>query len=395
MDKGLAPWAVALGLSLGPAVSNGLARFAYGLVLPSMQADLSWTYAQAGFLNTANAAGYLAGAVLFFTRLDRLGAGTIFRIGIVVTPLALLGSAAFGDLFAQSVFRIAAGISSAAIFISGGAMAAMLFRDAPAANALAISLYFGGGGLGMILSGAAIPLLLDRAGDGAWPFAWLLLAGLAAAAAWPALLASRRCPQPARADRATAPRLPVLRMAPETLGYFCFAVGYIVYLTYLVAMMQAEGAGSRLVAVTWALLGFGVICAPFLWRSVLARSRGGGALALACLATGTATLLPSTWQGSAPALVLSAVVFGLSFFMAPTAVTSFSRKNLADASWARAVAMFTTVFAFGQMIGPILAGLIADMTGSLAKGMTAAGAILLAGSALSAMQRPLRDATPG
>jgi len=45
-------WATALGLALGPAVA--LARFAYGLLLPSMRSDLSWSFAQAGAMNTAN-----------------------------------------------------------------------------------------------------------------------------------------------------------------------------------------------------------------------------------------------------------------------------------------------------------------------------------------------------
>lgn len=389
MTANLTPWAIALGLSLGPAVSNGLARFAYGLVLPAMQADLAWTYTQAGFLNTANAAGYLAGALLTFGLIDRLGARRLFVLGIVLTPLTLLGSAAFDALALQSLFRIAAGIAGAATFISGGAMAAMLFRDAPASNALAISLYFGGGGLGMILSGTAIPLMLDRAGDAAWPAAWLLLAGLAALAVWPALRAARDCPEPARTQVVTVPRLPLPQMAFGVLGYFLFAVGYIVYLTYLVAMMRAGGATPLLVAASWTLLGLGVIAAPFLWRPVLSRSGGGGVLALACLATGAATLLPLGMDGSALMLLLSAAVFGLSFFMAPTAVTSFARKNLTEALWGRAVAMFTTVFALGQIIGPILAGRIADVTGSLGQGMAAAGIVLLAGAAVSALQRPL------
>ena len=83
------------------------------------------------------------------------------------------------------------------------------------------------------------------------------------------------------------------------------------------------------------------------------------------------------------------MLFGLSFFMAPTAVTSFARKNLEQALWGRAVGMFTIVFAFGQMLGPIIAGGIADATGSLASGMAAAGAILLAGAATALLQRPL------
>ncbi len=119
MDRGARPWLLALGLSLGPAVSNGLARFAYGLVLPAMQADRGWTYTEAGWLNTANAAGYLLGAVLTFALVDRLGARRIFVAGMFATPLALAGSAAFGELWLQSAFRTAAGIAGAGIFIAG------------------------------------------------------------------------------------------------------------------------------------------------------------------------------------------------------------------------------------------------------------------------------------
>lgn len=394
MRKAVLPWAIVLGLSLGPAVSNGLARFAYGLILPAMQADLAWTYTGAGFLNTANAFGYLAGALVTFGLIDRIGARRLFVLGILATPLSLLGSAATDSLVLQSVFRIVAGVAGAAIFISGGAMAALLFRDARAANALAISLYFGGGGLGMILSGAAIPLMLDNMGDASWPSAWLLLAALSAIAVWPAVWAARECPEPARARVAVAPRLPLLQMAFSVSGYFLFATGYIVYLTYLAAMMRADGASALLIAANWTLIGSGVIAAPFLWRPTLSRSDGGGALSLACLVTAAATLLPLALQNSAPLLLSSAALFGLSFFMAPTAVTSFTRKNLSEASWGRAVAMYTTIFALGQVIGPALAGWIADATGSLGQGMAAAGLLLLAGAGLAALQRPVRIPVP-
>ena len=55
-------WFAALALSLGAAVSLGLARFSYALLLPPMRADLGWSYFTAGAMNTVNAAGYLAGA---------------------------------------------------------------------------------------------------------------------------------------------------------------------------------------------------------------------------------------------------------------------------------------------------------------------------------------------
>ena len=50
-------WLVIAGLALGPAVTNGFARFAYGQILPAMRDDLAWNFTQAGWVNTANAVG--------------------------------------------------------------------------------------------------------------------------------------------------------------------------------------------------------------------------------------------------------------------------------------------------------------------------------------------------
>lgn len=69
---------IALGLALGPAVALGLARFAYGLLLPAMRTELGWSFATAGAMNTANAAGYLAGVLLAAPLARRLGVRRLF-----------------------------------------------------------------------------------------------------------------------------------------------------------------------------------------------------------------------------------------------------------------------------------------------------------------------------
>ena len=66
---------LALALSVGAAVSLGITRFAYGLLLPPMRADLGWSYALAGAMNTSNAAGYLLGALLTPWLLRRVDPG--------------------------------------------------------------------------------------------------------------------------------------------------------------------------------------------------------------------------------------------------------------------------------------------------------------------------------
>ena len=68
------PIALALALSLGAAVSLGITRFAYALLLPVMRDDLTWSYTLAGAMNTVNAAGYLAGALMTPWLMRRLGA---------------------------------------------------------------------------------------------------------------------------------------------------------------------------------------------------------------------------------------------------------------------------------------------------------------------------------
>ena len=84
----------ALGLSAGAAVALGLSRFAYGLLLPPMRADLGWTYVEAGALNTANGAGYIVGALVAAWAARRWGTARAFLTGYAVSVLVLLLTAA-------------------------------------------------------------------------------------------------------------------------------------------------------------------------------------------------------------------------------------------------------------------------------------------------------------
>src|SRR5258707_9949836 len=60
-------------LSLAPTIGLGIGRFAYSLVLPDMRDALGWSYSTAGFMNTVNAVGYLAGALLASRMIGHFG----------------------------------------------------------------------------------------------------------------------------------------------------------------------------------------------------------------------------------------------------------------------------------------------------------------------------------
>src|SRR5689334_1198057 len=188
-------WVIAA-LSLGPAVSNSFARFAYALLLPAMRSDLSLNYSQAGSLNTASALGSLAGAVFSARYVSRIGNRRLFCGGLVVTVLALVGAGLTGDYFAQLYLRAVAGASGADVFICGCLLASDVCSDRAHLASSAIAVYFGGAGACILLSGAGIPWLLETWGDSAWRTAWLAIGVISALFAILAIWAARTIEEP-------------------------------------------------------------------------------------------------------------------------------------------------------------------------------------------------------
>ena len=383
------PWLVLAGLALGVTVTNGFARFAYGLIVPAMQSDLGWNYAQAGWLNTANALGYIAGAVLTMLLIGRYSAASLFSFGLITTNLALLSTGLIPDLWWQTLWRILAGFFGAMSFSTAGVLAAGLFANDPRRNALAIAIVFGtGGGLAIVVSGASLPLFLEHFGANHWPIAWIIIAAICALflplCLWSAAKLKR--PAPKQAD-ASVP-LQLAQIWAQLAGYAGFGLGYIVFLTFLSAWMTQQAASAGFIAAVWVLLGLCICVSPFVWRPILARHASGLPLAmiLTCISLGSA--LPVVFPGNI-SLLLAAIIFGLSVFMAPSAVTNFTRQNLPAQSWGAAISLFTVVFAIAQTLGPYAAGLLGDLTGDIGISLLGASGLLLSGAVIALTQKPL------
>ena len=285
------PWLVLAGLALGVCVTNGFARFAYGLILPAMKSEMGWTYAQAGWLNTANALGYIGGAVLTMLLIRRVSPARLFAVGMVTTTLALLATGLSPVLWWQTLWRITAGVLGALSFSTAGALAAGLFHGDPRRNALAIAILFGtGGGLGIVLAGAALPLMLDAWGPASWPMGWVVIGAFSLCGVPLCLWSASHLHVPAQAALNESTPLPVRRMLPEMAGYAGFGLGYIVYLTFLSAWMTEQHASAGFIALVWVVLGTSICLSPFVWRPVFARHASGFPLALilGCIAIGSA-----------------------------------------------------------------------------------------------------------
>lgn len=387
---------------MAAAVSLGMTRFAYAMLLPPMRDDLSWSYTLAGSMNTLNAVGYLFGALVTPRMLNRLGAVTVLIGGALMASLLMALTGFFSETPVLLLQRLLAGAVSAAVFVSGGLLAARLGAHLPSQSGLLLGLYYGGTGWGIVLSAGLVPAALAVANEQAfehpWAWAWW---GLALACFTMTLVMF-------------AMRLPIKRWAAELTpidtngslhsdqaiqmhwpqwvfglaGYGLFGVGYIGYMTFVVALLRDQGASTAEISWFYALLGLAVLASSRIWAGLLNRYRGGHPLSILNALLSAATLIPvmtSAW----PMMLVSGILFGSVFLSVVASTTAMVKHNLVPSQWAAGISVFTVVFAIGQIIGPTMVGWIADGPGGLQRGLLFSAAALLLGAVLARLQKPI------
>lgn len=382
---------LAAGLATAAAAANGYARFGYALVLPDMRADLHWSLTTAGGLNTANALGYLAGAVLAALIVSRLGERTALLGSLGLTTASVLACPLTTNLTALLTLRLLAGVGAAVAFVIGGAVTARLGRHStPGRAALLLGIYFSGPGLGIATSGLAVPLFSDVGG---WRAAWLTLGTLGLLCCLAAGFTMTRIDPPARqTPEQRGGRWPAKKMAPLLVSYGLYGAGYIAYMTFVIELLKERGASSGEITVFWVLLGLAAMASPFAWSPVFGSLPGGLSCATVLTVTTGGALLPLLVD-SPLAYYGSALIFGASFLGVVTGVTACARRNLQPRHWTAAIAWLTVCFALGQCAGPVLAGVFSDRAGGVRTGLLIGVAILVAATLLVLAQRSLAPAT--
>lgn len=372
--------------SLAPTVGLGIGRFAYALVLPDMRDSLGWSYSAAGFLNTINAAGYLAGALLASRMIRRFGLAASVRWGTLACVLSLALCALSGNFVVLSFARLLAGVAAAAGFVGGGTLAATIAQSRPERANFLLSLFYAGPGIGILASGLVAPFVLQGLGPGSWWIVWWVLTGLATVMTIPVLLAPFQAPNVT--TEAASTRFAIAPVLIYLVGYFLFGAGYIAYMTFMIAYVRDAGGGAVAQSAFWSLIGVSAFVTPWVWRRVLALDRGGLATTIILGVNAIGAGLP-IFGHSTFLLAISALVFGVAFFAVVGSTTAFVRFNYSPANWSRGIAAMTIAFGIGQTLGPIVVGAITDAIGTLSVALNVSAAMLAVGAMLSAFQKRL------
>jgi predicted MFS family arabinose efflux permease len=180
------------------------------------------------------------------------------------------------------------------------------------------------------------------------------------------------------------------RSGPLLAGALLVGIGASVYWTFAADFASRGGAGRDAGAVLLGVVGVSSVLGGAA-GDLLERLGGRRALQLSAAGLAGSMCLLAVWHGSWAGLVLSAATFGATYNVLLAVQAIWSSRVFASRP-ATGLAAMLFMLGLGQIVGPVLAGLLADRVG-LAAAFFAGGAVILL-SALMPPREELRAAAP-
>lgn len=395
-------WVVVAAGMLGIFACLGLGRFALGMLLPAMARDLQLSYWQMGFISTCNFSGYLVAVLLCSWGLKQLGYRRLISIALITVggSMALMGQA--NSPLILALLYIITGLGSGMANVPIMALVPSWF--APSLRGRAAGFVVIGSGFAIILSGKLVPYFNELQTDG-WRLSWLVLGTIVLFVAGLCYWLIRDNPkgcgltplgkysEPAAVstdsynDEKTANQVSSLTLAHCAALYFLFGFTYVIYVTFIVTTLVQERGFSEVAAGQfWAWVGFLSLFSGPVFGTVsdhLGRKKGLALVfaiqSLAYLCVGLP--LPDIF------LYFSIGFFGIVAWSIPGIMAALIGDYVGSQRTGQVFAFVTFIFGLGQIAGPFLAGILAEMNGSFTISFLLAS-ILAVGAAVLALFLP-------
>ena len=365
------------------AAAIGIGRFAFTPVLPMMQKDLGLSLQAAGWLASANYAGYFVGALSAVWL--RAAPRTIVRGALIATAVLTAGMGLTSNIYAWVCLRALAGIVSAWALVFSSAWVLRVL--AASGNSRLGGVVFGGVGLGAALAGVLCLafLALGRSADQAW-IALSLLALVAAALVWPVY---RDATEPAATPAGRSASAPSAMRSRENARliacYGASGFGYIIPATFIPALARAAVPDPHVFGWAWPVFGAVAVISTLVSGALAARVGYRPLWAGAQLTMAVGVALPALWPGMT-AIFACAVCVGGTFVVITMAGLQEARRVAPDQAGSLIAAM-TAAFAGGQILGPVLVSLAAGHARGMQMSLLGTAAVLAVSALLLAPGR--------
>ena len=396
-------WIVSAGFGLETLI-GGLMFHAYGAYLVLLREEFGWskTMLSAAFAMARAESGILGPVQGWLT--DRFGPRVLIRVGMTIFSLGfILFSQIQGPVtFFLTFFLMALGSSLGGYLPIGVAIVAWFRRR----RALALSL----SASGMAVGGLLTPLVVLAMSRFGWRTTALASGLLAIAVGLPLAQLVRRRPEaydltpdgdPPRAAEPGGPARPALgqrdftaREAMATRAFWYISIGHGAALFVVSAVMVhmvvhvTERLGYSLpqaasvVALMTVMQGIGQVSGGWLGDRFSKRRIAAG-----CMLGHAAGLLVLAFASAFWMVLAFAVLHGLGWGMRGPLMSAIRADYFGSAAFGTITGLSSMVLMVGMMGGPLVAGILADRTGSYGLGFSVLAALAAVGSVFFLLAR--------
>ena len=373
LRRPLKSWPLIIAGTAALALAMGIGRFAYTPILPFMISEVGFGATEGGLIASWNFVGYCIGSLIpilpFFN-----GRIKIWFFGAVAASIFTTGCMGLvQDLNWFVVIRFISGIASAFTLIFG---TSLILPSIQALGKITISTsHFTGVGLGMALS--AIVVSLMGAFNFSWNELWYGVALLALLLAIPVIVFTPDEMPRQKPKKKTEKGTFEFGFITITTAYGLFGFGYVILGTFISAMARSIPELISTEPYVWLLVGLSGIPTVMFWPWLGQRISGDFALMIACAVEAIGIYVAVVVPGQT-GILIAAVLLGATF-MGITALALLEGQARFNGTVIVSTAVLTSAFGVGQMVGPYLAGIVIDSTGSFETAMiVSSGALVVA-----------------
>jgi MFS family permease len=354
----------------------GIARFGYTPLLPVMQNQTWLTDLYGGWLATSNYIGYICGAIIASLVDDLKTKDLLYRIGLVLAVLTTLGMGLTEDMILWVILRFIAGLSSAAgVLIGSGLLLNWLIRHHHHSE---LGIHFSGIGLGIILVSVSVWFMNQHL---AWDQQWVMLGFTGILLMIPAWLwlpppDTSGMTKTGQAMTDTPPdRIFMILMF---IAYLGAGFGYVVSATFIVDMIESVKALRGSGELAFLVIGIAATPACIIWDLVARQTGVINALLYAYALNIVGIILPAL-SDSLVLVLLGSILFGGTFIGIVSLVLTMAGRFYPTKP-AKLMGKLTIAYGIAQIIGPAIAGYIAETTGHYTSALYMACGFMVLGS---------------
>ena len=378
----------------------GLGRFALGMLLPSMGRELGLNYSQMGMVSTSNFIGYMVSVVLAGAVARWLGARLTIFSGLILTGCSMAVISQADRFIPIALLYFLTGIGSGLANVPMMGLISHWFLKNTRGRAAGFML--SGNGLAIVFAGFYVPWINSAQGTAGWRTGWLTMGLICLAIAAVAVMLLKNDPK----EKGLSPfgRAGTEARSPEQkssgrvivhLGavYALFGATYVVYATFIVtAMVNERGFSEASAGLFWAVVGgLSILSGPFFGALSDRMGRKRALMLVFFLFTSAYVLAAARLPDIC--LYISILIFGLTVWSVPPIMSAAVGDYLGPEKAVRAFGFITVFFGGGQILGPLAAGFLADLSRTFGTAFWLSAALTCAAIVLSAFLPEQPDKT--